>query len=529
MSGTNRCHRRLGSGIAAGALLLVIVLASIIPYRHLIGRGFTDPDDFYEVYRAYTVDLPEPSRMVLEPHEANRYRPVNRLVTAASTAIGGGTADAFLVRNLLLHLINVGLVFGISLTLASNLWSAAVAASLFALHPANVNAVSTAVFTQVFSTSILLCSLCLLVRWWSQDPPRKGCTLALVSVLLTVVTFSSEMYLWVLPTYLIALLFFRGRIGTRRARTGALVLAAAGLVGYLLIRQVILGQQGLPTLHLGDRYGLRTPAQAVLNLAMFLVSSGISLDYLHFIDPAVQTLPTSPGTILASPGILISLALGLLFTTSTLVAGVLGFAWWKRRNLRLALAFSFLFLVSVSVVLVTTSASETHLYTSNAFLSISAGLVLCELGGYLSLSNRPLYVVGRWLLVGLILLVLLSRAFGVENRNQVLSARSGRSQKLQQQLASAVANCQGDEIVITSACQLPQGYSVYGGTGMELFQWPGFVQLSLDDFSLRTEVVALAGLETGEISLAPGSCVLVVDMEGNIYRYPETRSEWKCE
>ena len=70
---------------------------------------------------------------------------------------------------------------------------------------------------------------------------------------------------------------------------------------------------------------------------------------------------------------------------------------------------------------------------------------------------------------------------------------------------------------------------MYGGTGMELFQWPGFVQLSLDDFSLRTEVVALAGLETGEISLAPGSCVLVVDMEGNIYRYPETRSEWKCE
>ena len=529
MFSVKRGHKGSGTFIRPSVFLLAIVLVTIIPYRHMIGRGFTDPDDYEEVYRALAVDLSDPSRILLDPHEVTRYRPMNRLVTAASTAIGGGTSSPFLLRNLFLHLINIGLVFGISLTLVSNPWPAALAAALFAVHPANVNAVSIAVFTQVFSTSVLLFGLYLFTRWLTQEPPKKGHSLALVSVLFVVVTFSSEMYLWVLPSYLLALLWLRRKAGSRRAYTGAMVLAIVGFVGYLLIRQLVVGQQGLPALPSGGRYGLRTPMQVIQNLGMLLVSGGMSLDFLHFINPAVETLPTSPGAIIANPGILISIALGLLFTLSTILAGAYGFVALRNDNLGLSFLFSVLFLASISVVLITTSASETHLYTANAFLSISVGLAFWELGKYLFRSNRPVHIVGRWLLVGVILLVLVSRAFGVENRNQVLLAKARRSQKLQQELAAAVANCQGEDILITSACKVPRGYSVYGGTGIELFQWPGFAQLSLNRLSLRTEVVELVQLDTGQISLGSNICVAVVDMAGNMYRFPKMRSEWDCD
>ncbi len=524
-----RISSGLRSGLRPGAMLLVIVLVSMIPYRHLIGRGLTDPDDFKEIYRASAVDLPDPSRILLEPHEGNRYRPINRLLTAASTAIGGGAPGAFLVRNLLLHLINACLVFCITLTLASNPWPAALAAALFALHPANVNSVGIAVFTQSFSTSLLLLSLYLLSRRLAKERPGRDYTLALVSVILIVVTFSSEMYLWVLPTYVIALLWWRIKGDTQWANGAALVLAVAGLGAYLVMRQLVLGQQGLPTLVSGGRYGLRTPVQVLQNLGMFLVSGGLSLDFLHFINPIVQTLPTSPGALIANPGILLAVVLGLVFAVLTLAAGAAGFVLRTRSDLRLSFAFGALFLVSVSVVLVTTSASETHLYTANSFLAIGAGLATFELGKDLFESNQSKRLVGRWTLVGVILLILTLRAIGAENRNQVLVYKARQSQKLQEELVSATANCRTDEIVITSACPLPEGYSVYGGTGMELFLWPGFAELSLDNFSVSSEVVNLAQLESGELGPGAGDCVVVVDMEGNIYRYPQRRSEWKCE
>jgi hypothetical protein len=262
---------------------------------------------------------------------------------------------------------------------------------------------------------------------------------------------------------------------------------------------------------------------------MLLVAGGTSFDFLHFINPTVQTLPTSPVALIANPGIVLALVLGLSLTMVSLAAAATGLVFLKVPNLRLASVFIVLFLLSISVVLITTSASETHLYTGNAFLAMASGLVFLVLGEYLFRSNQSYGHIAGWLLVGVILLVLVSRAVGVENRNQILLERSRRSQKLQQQLAGAIAGCQTNKIMVASACQLPQGYSVYGGTGMELFQAPGFAQLSLGEFSIATEIVDLAGLETGQISAHSDACAVVVDMVGNIYRYPERRSEWRCE
>ena len=509
---------------ASWLILVVIILVSVVPYRHLIGRGYSDADDFLEIHRAVTTDIPAPDRIFLSSHYGDRYRPINRFLTAATVYVAKGSSDGFLVRNLILHITSIALVFHIALILTRSQLAAALAACLFAFHPANTNVVSVAVFTHFFGACLTLWAVYILANQHQSRHLARNWRLAFVFVLLTVVTFSNEMFLWVLPTYALVLLWIYFRRERSKSYLTVALLALIGLVAYLVIRQAIIEDVAIMARSVSDRTGLQDTAQVLHNFGMFLVGSGISLDPLHFINPVDDALPTSLIAI-SSPGLLASMAMGLLCTTTTIIGSMI---LTLKRNTMLSVAFTILFLLSISIVTLVASASETYLYLPNAFLAMAQSFILVELGALCSSSAQPYRRLGMWVLVAVLVLVFTTRIAGVENRNRILNDKASRIAHLQSELRRATAGFKGDQIVFVPACETHKGYSVYGGRGTVLIRGSEtpFVQLTLGR-DITAELSDMGSLRSGKLSLGTPTRVLIVDSVGNLY--PTIQSSFKCE
>lgn len=135
-------------------LVLVIVLLVHLPTTKTSFCGF---DDFNENFRAEFEDTPDPSRILTTPHfDSFKYRPGNRYLTWICNRVGQGSAWPFRWRNLLLHILNVYLVYRLALLLFGGTYIPAASALLFGLHHLTHQNVHAAIFTNTWAYAFVL-------------------------------------------------------------------------------------------------------------------------------------------------------------------------------------------------------------------------------------------------------------------------------------------------------------------------------------------------------------------------------------
>ena len=125
-------------------LIFVILMITLVIYLPSLKNGFVnldDPDYVTENTRIRKLDQQHLKTIFTTFQNAN-YHPLTTLPNAVEFSIGGDqSAKLFHVNNLLLHLMNVLLVFWFTRTLLRNQYVAAVVALLFAIHPMHVESV----------------------------------------------------------------------------------------------------------------------------------------------------------------------------------------------------------------------------------------------------------------------------------------------------------------------------------------------------------------------------------------------------
>jgi hypothetical protein len=496
--------------------LAIAGLLIALPYRHLLQRGYTDRDDFEEVDRALVVDIPDPSRIFLTAHEGNRYRPLDRLVNTATIAVGHAVPVALFARNLALHLANAMLVGLIVFLLARNELAAVAATALFGLHPATVNVVGVAIFAQSFSACLVLVGVLLSIAHWQRGLHRVDWRLYIATTLFAMVIFSNEMFLWVGPVYVLALAWAYRASGGRKGYLALVGVMLVAVATYLSMRQMVVQHSTLVSDVGSDRYGLRSPAQIVQNVAMFLASGGMVVDYLFLINPLRQTLPIAPRAMLSS-GVIVPVAISAVLALATLVSAAL---YLRRRDPRLATAaiFVVLFFVSNATVNLMTSASETHLYLSLAFLTIAQALLLSQLTAIL-IRNR--YRKTLMILFVLVCLTIIVRGAGVERRNTMLLEKSTWVARLQDDLRLYSGEAQQNELTFIIGCNAPRGYSIYGLNRFELLAAPEFIKSTLGAQGSMLKTTALYAEQMDSQPSLPARGVLSVGGDGTIHPYTQ--------
>ncbi len=188
----------------AGILLLVAIL-----YWPALGYPFLGLDDQYGV-------ATNPGIRDLSPHGIRflffedqrdwRYFPVSYLSFAVDYALFGLDAGAFHRTNLLLHLANTALVFGLIRTLLRDTLAAAVASLLFGLHPLQVESVAwVSSRKNVLFLFFFLLSTFAYLGYARVAPVRRGRSLGMLaaSVLLFFLSITAKATAVTLPAVLL--------------------------------------------------------------------------------------------------------------------------------------------------------------------------------------------------------------------------------------------------------------------------------------------------------------------------------------
>ncbi|MRR06148.1 MAG: hypothetical protein EG828_04270 [Deltaproteobacteria bacterium] len=167
--------------IAKPYILLFIVFIVLGTYYSTIFAPFNSVDDVNMINKLMNMESVNLAQLFLPGARKAYYRPLLYLTFIFDNYVWGLQASFMHLENILLHACNAVLVFLISVRLFSSLkitsqLPALFAALLFALHPANTEAVNwISGRTDVLAGTFLLLSLYLLIR--SLGSPGKALTL----------------------------------------------------------------------------------------------------------------------------------------------------------------------------------------------------------------------------------------------------------------------------------------------------------------------------------------------------------------
>ncbi len=311
------------------------------------------------------------------------YTPLVYVSFALDHLVGGLDPFAYHLTNLVLHLVNVALVFAAILALAKSRVAAAVAAALFAVHPMNVAAV-----TPVSVRSSLLYSCFYLAAWlaYIRHVQRGGRASIWLSFALFVLSALSKSAAVVFPLLMIATDWFCGRpIDWRSIRKKwAFFLAAAafGVVTFVF-REDTAGLQSLPVFAFWERLFL-----AAYTLGFYVIKLvapfGLSPHY-PYPDRIDGHLP-------------------IVFFVSPLLVAAAAWLVWRLRSYRRVLVFAALFFL-IHVVLVlkivplgAEFAADRYVYLSSIGLFVLAGEACRRWSGD---RAKPVAALAAVLVVGL--------------------------------------------------------------------------------------------------------------------------------
>src|SRR6186713_3499795 len=193
--------------------IVPIVLVTAVCLSPMLRNSFTNWDDEYYVVQNALLRGPDWAGIFSKPVVSN-YHPITIATLAANYSMTGLDASSYLISNLLLHLINTGLVFYFTwLISGKKLWVAAFTAIVFGIHPMHVESVAwVSERKDVLYTLFFLISL---IQYWRFLVTSKNKYL-IYCFLFFALSLLSKPAAIILPFVLILLDYWYGRpIGKR--------------------------------------------------------------------------------------------------------------------------------------------------------------------------------------------------------------------------------------------------------------------------------------------------------------------------
>lgn len=307
-------------------ILSATLLLTFLVYARSLGNGFIDFDDPESVVENLSIrefSAANLAHWVTTPLQY-MYTPLVYFSFAVDYQFGGIDSSTYHFTNLLLHLINTGLVYLVVRGLVPKAFVAHAVTVAFAIHPMNVDSVawistrSNLLFT-AFTLGALLVYLRYLrgARWWH---------IPLISLLFLCATLSKSAAV-VLPLSLLLVDYLKGRTVSWRLLVEKTPLFAIAIVMGIVALTVRVDTISLPNYIPTDRFFLVTTA-LVVYLVKLVFPFGLSLAYEY----PRKTGAFLPWYMYASP----------------IVLALIGYGLWRIRTARRIVVFGVgFFLVNI--------------------------------------------------------------------------------------------------------------------------------------------------------------------------------------
>ena len=348
--------------------ILPILVVTGICLSPMLYNEFTNWDDEYYVVQNALLRGPDWTGIFSKPVVSN-YHPVTIASLALNYSISELDPTSYFILNLLLHLINTGLVFYfIWLISGKKLWVAAFSAMVFGIHPMHVESVAwVSERKDVLYTLFFLLSL---IQYWFFVTGKKNRNL-FYCFLFFVLSILSKPAAIILPFILFLLDYWYGRSFTKRTVIEKIPFLITSLV--LAIVTVKLQSKtaiaGLDFYPLWARFFFATYT-GMMYIVRFFIPYPLSAFHPF---PMAQNLGWP---ILLSPAFILALLI---------------FAWLKRKSKLIVFSF-FFFMINLILVLQIVSIGGTLLaerYTYVPYIGM-AFLIGMLLEKYSARFNRSL-------------------------------------------------------------------------------------------------------------------------------------------
>jgi len=345
---------------------LILLLAALV-YVPTLGAYFCGYDDFLEARRA-SQDLASPAAMFTTSHfNTPKYRPLNRVLTAAGYYLGNGNPVVFRIRNLAFHLAGVAAIYGIALMLLESSAAAFAGALLFAVHPLANQSVVGATWTNTAAYAMMFAAFFLFIGSLERPSGRMArLTLALLLAGTALFTYEATLVLFVLMALYVGA---RSFLGKRPWPDPLYSLLCGG--GILLICALFFIARSL---FAAGATEVSSARMIFANLAVYIGALLVPVDAL--LANSLFDFPL-PSELLSEPGFVTLILIFGMCAASIILFAVVNVVLFRLRSGRdLKLDWRILFLVlAICATLLpflafTEHASETYLYPGAAFLCL---------------------------------------------------------------------------------------------------------------------------------------------------------------
>jgi tetratricopeptide (TPR) repeat protein len=337
--------------------IIPVILVTAVCLSPMLNNSFTNWDDEYYVVQNALLRGPDWAGIFSKPVVSN-YHPITVATLAFNYSMTQLDPSSYLITNLLLHLVNTGLVFYfIWLISGKKLWVAAFSAVVFGIHPMHVESVAwVSERKDVLYTLFFLLSL---IQYWGflNDGKNKNLIYCFLFFVLSILSKPAAI---ILPFVLGLLDYWYGRKFTRRL----VIEKIPFLIVSVIIAVITFNFQSKTAIASLDFYPLWTrfffaTYSAMMYIVRFFVPYPLSAFHPF---PETKSMPLP---MILSPVFIVALLILL---------------WFKRKNKLLVFSF-FFFMINLALV-----------------------LQLVSIGGTL-LAERYTYVpyIGMAFLIGMIL------------------------------------------------------------------------------------------------------------------------------
>lgn len=188
--------------------LLILAFLTLLVFSPLLQQDFLNYDDDWMIFEnPHVVHFSgESIRVLFTDFYKGQYSPLAMTISGAIYQLGAGSAFAFKLGSLLIHLLNTLLVYLLLKTLFRDHRTGLVAAAFFALHP--VQAESVAWLSASYKMGIFaLFSLAALWYWLSYTREHKTMHLAISLLMMILAALSKEQAI-ILPLLMLSVSWF---------------------------------------------------------------------------------------------------------------------------------------------------------------------------------------------------------------------------------------------------------------------------------------------------------------------------------
>ena len=317
--------------------LLPILVFTGICFFPMLKNQLTNWDDEFYVVQNALLRGPDWTGIFSKPVVSN-YHPITIVTLAANYSMTGLDASSYLITNLLLHLINTGLVFYFTwLISGKKLWVAAFTATFFGIHPMHVESVAwVSERKDVLYTLFFLISL---IQYWRFLTTSKNKNL-IYSLLFFALSLLSKPAAIILPFVLVLLDYWYGRPIGKRSLLEKTPFLFLSLVFAVITVKLQSGSAiaGLDLYPLWNRF-------------FFATYTSMSYIIRFFVPYPLSTFHPFPATK--------ALGWPIMFSPLFMLV-LLALVWFKRKNKLLVFSF-FFFVINLALVLQIVSIGHTLL------------------------------------------------------------------------------------------------------------------------------------------------------------------------